>query len=143
MITTFAYPASRGYIFTGWAGMQKVASADNSSIFFNCAYAKFIITIRKQINRKACCQMARVSLEFKNCDNSDLLSKAHTRLMQCSKPVKNRKKTGFFNLFIQISGRIWTVVSRGYFSHDSSNSENVASADRVTFAMLNNIICRA
>ena len=68
---------------------------------------------------------------------------SHKTRAICSKPVKNRKKPGFFNLFVQISGWIWTVVSRGYFSHDSSNSESVASAYRVTFAMLNNIICRA
>ena len=34
-------------------------------------------------------------------------------------------------LFVQISGQIWTVVSRGYFLHDSSHGENVASARRV------------
>ena len=28
------------------------------------------------------------------------------RVTQCSKPVKNRKKPTFFNLFVQISGRI-------------------------------------
>ena len=37
------------------------------------------------------------------------------------------KTTGFFNLFIHISGWIWMVVGRGYFSHDSSHSENVTS----------------
>ena len=47
------------------------------------------------------------------------------------KPVKNKKKPGFFNLFVQISGRIWTVVGRGYFSHAISYRENVASARRV------------
>ena len=48
--------------------------------------------------------------------------------------VKNRHgqvKTRFFYLFVQISGRIWTVVGRGYFSHASSYRENVASARRV------------
>ena len=30
-----------------------------------------------------------------------------------------------------MTGRIWTVVRRGYFSHASSYSENVASARRI------------
>ena len=29
----YVYPASRGYIFAVWAGVRKVASADNRSIF--------------------------------------------------------------------------------------------------------------
>ena len=62
MITTFAYPANRGYIFAGWAGVWKGASADNCSIFY-CACAKFAITIRKQIHHQVCRQMAQVSLE--------------------------------------------------------------------------------
>ena len=61
----------------------------------------------------------------------------YARLTQCSKPVKNsEKKTRFLDLFVQISGRIWTVVGRGYFSHASSHSENVASARRVTTSLL-------
>ena len=56
----------------------------------------------------------------------------YARLTQCSKPVKNRKKLVFFNLFVQIiSGWSSTVVGRGYFSHASSYSENVASARTV------------
>ena len=51
--------------------------------------------------------------------------------MQWSKPVKNKKKPVIFKLFIHISGRIWTVVSRGYFLHANSYRENVASASRV------------
>ena len=35
------YPASRGYIFAVWAGVQKVASADNRSIFYR-ACTKFV-----------------------------------------------------------------------------------------------------
>ena len=35
------YPASRGYIFAVWAGVRKVASADNRSIFYR-ACAKFV-----------------------------------------------------------------------------------------------------
>ena len=44
---------------------------------------------------------------------------------------QEKEKTRFLNLFVQISGRIWTVVGRGYFLHASSHSENVASACRV------------
>ena len=55
-------------------------------------------------------------------------------LTQDSRNALNRSRTRknpFFNLFVQISGRIWTVVGRGYFSHASSYRENVASAHRV------------
>ena len=53
---------------------------------------------------------------------------------QDSRNALNRSRTGknsFFNWFVQISGRIWTVVRRGYVSHASSHSENVTSARRV------------
>ena len=36
-----AYPARRGYIFAVWAGVRKVASADNRSILYR-ACAKFV-----------------------------------------------------------------------------------------------------
>ena len=49
-----------------------------------------------------------------------------------AKPVENRLKPVFLNLFVQNSGRIWTVVGRGYFSHATSYRENVASARRVS-----------
>ena len=68
---------------------------------------------------------------LQNCDNCDLLCKTNARLTQCSKPFKKEKKPFFFNLLVQISGRIWTVVGSGYFLLDSSHSENVASAHRV------------
>ena len=42
----------------------------------------------------------------------------------------------FFQLFVQISGRIWAVVGRGYFSHDNSHRGNVASARRVEVALV-------
>ena len=64
--------------------------------------------------------------------NNGQRSFADARLTRCYKPVKNKKKPVFFNLFVQISGRIWTVVGRGYFSHASSYRENVASARRVS-----------
>ena len=39
--SAFWYPASRGYIFAVWAGVRKVASADNRSVFYR-ACAKFV-----------------------------------------------------------------------------------------------------
>ena len=52
--------------------------------------------------------------------------------MQDSRSAVNRSRTGkkpvFFNLFVQIFERIWTVVGRGYFSQESLHSKNVASA---------------
>ena len=51
------YPASRGYIFAVGAGVRKVASADNRSIFYR-ACAKFVTQFASKIN-----QMARVSRE--------------------------------------------------------------------------------
>ena len=64
----------------------------------------------------------------KNCDNSDFLRKTHAMLQT----GQEQEKKPFFSSFVQISGRIWTVVGSGYFSHASSHSENVASARRVT-----------
>ena len=52
--------------------------------------------------------------------------------MEFSKPVFNRKKTGFLSFQ---SSRFLDGFERlsadGYFSHDSSHSENVATARRV------------
>ena len=89
------YPASRGYIFAVWAVVQKVASADNHSIFY-LGCTKFVARFTSKINRQVCHQTAQVSREQKNCVYSDLLHKIHARLAQCSKPVKNRKKPIFF-----------------------------------------------
>ena len=50
----------------------------------------------------------------------------YIRLMQDSRNALNLSrtvKTHFLNLFIQISGWIWTVVSRGYFSYNSSTAK--------------------
>ena len=44
---------------------------------------------------------------------------------------QEQEKACFFNLFFQISGWVWMVVGRGYFSHTGSHSENVASACKV------------
>ena len=48
--------------FAVWAGVQKVASADNCSIFYH-VYAKFVMRFASKINRQVCRQMARVSWE--------------------------------------------------------------------------------
>ena len=45
-----AYPASRGYIFALWAGVRKVASAEDRSIFYR-ACAKFVTRFASKINR--------------------------------------------------------------------------------------------
>ena len=67
----------------------------------------------------------------KNCDRSDLLRKTHTRLTQCSKPVKNRKNP-FFYLFVQI----WTDLNgcrqRLLFTRQLIHRKCIASARRVT-----------
>ena len=120
------YPASRGYTFAVLAGVQKVASADNRSIFYR-ACMKFITWFVGKINHQVYCQMAWF------CGNKKIATTliCYARLSQCSKPVKNRKKPIFLNLFVQISGLIWTVVGRGYFSHTCSHSKSVTSADRV------------
>ena len=44
---TDIHPESGGYSFAVWAGVRKVASADNRSIFYR-ACAKFVSAIRKQ-----------------------------------------------------------------------------------------------
>ena len=126
------YSASRSYIFAVWAGVWKVASADNRSIFDRVC-AKFVTRFVTKINSSGLWSNGASCAGIKkNCDNSDLLRITHARLTRCSKPVKSRKNNPVFvNLFAQISGRIRTVVGRGYFSHDSSHSENVASARRV------------
>ena len=47
------------------------------------------------------------------------------------KTSQEQEKNLFLNFFVQFSGRIWTVIGKGYFSHDRSHSRNVASAHRV------------
>ena len=85
-------------------------ACDNRSIFYR-ACVKFVTRFASKINCEVCSQMARVSRELKNCDNSDLLRKTLARLKRCSKPVKNRKNP-CFNLFVQIAERIRTVVDK-------------------------------
>ena len=66
-------------IFAVWAGVRKVPSGDNRSIFYR-ACAKFVTRFASKINHQVCRQMARVSRELKNCNNSDLLRKTHAML---------------------------------------------------------------
>ena len=62
LIPLILYPANRGYIFAVGAGVRKVASADNRSIFYR-ASVKFVTRFASKINRQVCRQMARVSRE--------------------------------------------------------------------------------
>ena len=48
--------------FAVWAGVHKVALADNRSIFY-CAYVKYVTRFVSKINRQVCRQMARVLRE--------------------------------------------------------------------------------
>ena len=126
--TFVIYPTSRGYIFAEWAVVQWVASADNSSILFSMVHAQ-----NSSSDSQAQLIVRSVVEWCKSGGNKKIVNTliCYARLTQCSKPVENRKKTCFFNLLVQTSGRIWTVVGRGYFLHDSSHSKNVASARRV------------
>ena len=102
------YPASRGYIFAVWAGVRKVASTDNRSIFYR-ACAKFVTLFASKILSSGLSSNAASFAERKKLwqlrsatqDSRNGLNRSRTG-----------KKTRFFNLFVQISGRICTVASR-------------------------------
>ena len=83
------YPASRGYIFAVEAGMQKVASADNRSIFYR-ACAKFVTQFASKIVRSVIKWR-----EFHGNKKIALTLICYARFTQYSKPVKNRKKPVF------------------------------------------------
>ena len=108
------YPASRGQIFAEWAGVRKVTSDDNRSIFYR-ACAKFFTRFASKINRHG---LSSNGASFPGIK----------KLPQLWSATQN---SVFCNLFVQISERLWAVVGRGYFSHDSSQSENEASAHTV------------
>ena len=127
-----AYPESRGYICAVWAGVQKVASADHRSIFYR-ACAKFVTRFESKINLHG---LSSNGASFAGLKKITTTLICYARITQCSKPVNNWKKTGFFNIFVQIPGQIWAIVGRGYFSHDSSHRENVSSARRVEVALI-------
>ena len=84
------YPASRGYIFAVGAGVRKVASTDNRSIFYR-ACAKFDTRFASKINRESVVKWH----EFGGNKKIALTLICYARLAQCSKPVKNRKKPVF------------------------------------------------
>ena len=127
-----AYPASRGYIFAVWAGMRKVASAEDRSIFYR-ACAKFVTRFASKINRHC---LSSNGASFAGIRKLPQLWSATQESRNVLNRLRTGKKTVFFNLFVQISGRIWAVVGRGYFSHDSSHRGNVASARRVEVALV-------
>ena len=119
------YPACGGYIFAVWAGVRKVASTDNRSIFYR-ACAKFVTRFASKILSSGiyvvkCCEF---------CGKKKIATTliCYARLTEWSKPIKNRKKTAFLiysSRFLDGFERL--QVGRGYFSHDSWHSEIVAS----------------
>ena len=127
-----AHPASRGYIFAVWAGVRKVASAEDRSIFYR-ACAKFFTRFASKINRHC---LSSNGASFAGIKKLRQLWSATQESRNALNRLRTGKKNRFFNLFVQISGRIWAVVGRGYFSHDSSHRESVASACRVELALI-------
>ena len=122
------YPASRGYIFAVWAGVQKVASADNRSIFYR-ACAKFVTRFASKILSSGLSSNAASFAERKKL-------RQLRSATQNSRNGLNRSRTGKKPVFLIYSSRFLDgferlQVGRGYFSHDSSHSEIVASARRV------------
>ena len=81
----------------------KEASADSRSIFYRaCAKISTPFAVIKW-------------REFAGIEKIATSLICYAQLKQCSKPVnmvKNRKNPFFLNLFLQISGQIWTVVGR-------------------------------
>ena len=114
------YPTSRGSNFAVWGVMRKVASTNHRSTFYR-ASAKFVTRFASKFNRRL------NGASFARIKNIATTLICYARLTLDSRNALNRSRTGknrgFFNLFLQISGRIWTVVGRGYFSHDSSHNK--------------------
>ena len=105
--------------------VRKRAFADNRSIFY-CACAKFVARFASIVRFPAKWR------EFRG--NKNKIAKTlicYVRLTQCSKPVKSKKKTRSLIYSSRFLDCFEMVVGRGYFSHASSDSENVASARRV------------
>ena len=122
------YPASRGYIFAVWAGVRKVTSTDNRSIFYR-ACAKFVTLFASKILSSGLSSNAASFAERKKL--RQLWSAT-----QSSRNGLNRSRTGKKTAFLIYSSRFLDgferlQVCRGYFSHHSSHSEIVASARRV------------
>ena len=83
-----------------WAGVRKVASGENRSIFYH-ACAKFVTRFASKINCQVCHQMEQVWREQKIA--TTLI--CYARLTQCFKPVKNRKKP------VSICPDFWTDLN--------------------------------
>ena len=109
------YPASRGLIFAVWAGVLKqplsttvqfsIVQAGNSSRDLQAELiVRSVVKGREFGGNKKLRQLWSATQESRN------------NALNRSRPEKSR----FFNLFVQISGRIWTVVDRAYLSHDRS-----------------------
>ena len=79
------HPVSRSYIFALWDGVQKVASAVHARISSCNSQAKLIV--RSVVKWH----------EFHRNKTIATTLICYARLMQCSKPVKNRKKPVFLN----------------------------------------------
>ena len=108
--------------------MQKVASADNRSIFYR-ACAKFVTRFASKILSSGLSSNAASFAERKKL-------RQLRSAMQNSRNGLNRSRTGKKPFFLIYSSRFLDgferlQVGRGYFSHDSSHSEIVASARRV------------
>ena len=100
------YPATRAYIFAVWAGVRKVASTDNRSIFYR-ACAKFVTLFASKILSSGLSSNAASFAERKKLRQLWSATQGSRNGLNRSRQEKNR----FFNLFVQISGRIWTVAS--------------------------------
>ena len=105
------YPASRGYVFALWAVVRKLASAGNrlspssngiSALLESCIADQSCHNILFPQNSYHLTTDLTINFACKWCDE----------FHACT--IEN-----------------WTVVGRGYFSHTSSHSKNVASACRV------------
>ena len=125
------YPARRGYNFAVWAGVRKVASAENRSIFYR-ACAKFVTRSQAKLIFRSVVK----GREFRGNKKMGQLWSATQDSRNALNRSRTGKKTPFFNLFVQISPDGFELLSveatfRTTILGDSSNSENVASARRV------------
>ena len=101
-------------------------ACDNRSIFYR-ACPKFVTRFASKINPEVCRQMARKKIAT--------ILICYARLSQDSSDALNRSRTGKTRFLIYssrlLSERIRTVVDKGYFPHDSSHSEDEASARKM------------
>ena len=97
------YPASRGYIFAVWAGVRKVASTDNRSIFYRVC-AKFVTLFASKILSSGLSSNAASFAEGKK-----------LRQLWCATQGSlnglNRSRTGKKPLFSFIRPDFWTDLN--------------------------------